>query len=237
MSAILAKISLFFAAILGLINPAYIQLGATNLTFDFKTGDNHPIYYYLNVKNIGPQKERFDISSITPWIFVYREGLTTTTSVYLEREGAVNFVLEIHPEAVGDGVHSGEIIVNAVDVYDYSVIGTKKVQVTLAKNAVIPTPTEMLMETPAIFPTLTPQVYPTVTPPAATPTPSAILPKTIKTPKPLLEATPSPTKEPATTLKPTLPKKIDYPESLSLPYEKSKSFLKSLWSFIKNIFD
>lgn len=172
MSSIFAKLSLFFASILGLVSaPAYIQLNTDKIVFNYKTGESRPLYY-LNVKNIGPQKERFDVSVNVPWIFFSREGYDSVTSLNLEKESAVNFVLDIRPEMVVDGSHSSQITVQAADVYDYSVIETKTVKVTLNKNFVpIPTPSETAVPTLTVFPTVSLVVSPTQT---VTPTPTPI---------------------------------------------------------------
>src|SRR3989344_947217 len=111
MDSIFAKLVLSFASILGMVSaPAYIQLNTASIVFDYKTGDSRPLYY-LSVKNIGSQRESFDVSANVPWIFISREGSDNVTSIHLEKEGAVNFVLDIRPEMVADGSHSGQITV------------------------------------------------------------------------------------------------------------------------------
>lgn len=241
MSPIFAKLTLFFASILGLVSvPAYIQLSATNIVFNYKTGENRPLYY-LNVKNIGPQKERFDVSSTVPWIFFSREGYDSVTSLNLEMESAVNFVLDIRPEMVTDGSHSGEIIVKAADIYDYSVIETKTVEITLNKNFVPTTvPSETIVPTlsiipsppPSLVPTLSvsPIVSPTLTPTSSRlplfspkkPSPSVISPTIFPTPK--VPLTPSISAIPLLSPKPTT-------EVYPL---RTRTLIKGLWQFLKD---
>lgn len=257
MDSIFTKLILSVASILGLVSaPAYIQLSATSIVFDYKTGESMPLYY-LNVKNIGPQRERFDVSVNVPWIFFSREGFDSVTSLYLERESAVNFVLDIRPEMVADGSHSGEITVQAADVYDYSVIDTKTVKVTLNKNFVptpipsetatpTPSPSIIASSTPSLTPTLTafPVVSPTPTPtPTPTRTPSR-LPLFSPTPKKTLPSVATPIISPTI---PTIPAVSPTPSisATLLPLPKptvgtyplrTKTLFEDLWQFLKDTF-
>lgn len=244
MDSIFAKLIFFLASILGLVSvPAYIQLSTTNIVFNYKTGENRPLYY-LNVKNIGPQKERFDVSSNVPWIFFSREGYDSVTSLHLERESAVNFVLDIRPEMVPDGSHSGQIKVEAADVYDYSVIDTKTVKVTLNKNFV-PTavPPETIVPTLSIAPSPSPSLAPTllVSPIIISPTLTPI-PKSFRLPSS------SPKKSPSSVISPTIsPTPVVLPtlsiSATSLPSPKptgeayplrTKTLFEDLWQFLKD---
>lgn len=142
MDSIFAKTILFFASILSIVSGSnYIQLGADNLTFDFKTGENFPIYYFLNVQNAGPEKERFEISSNQSWVSVYREG-TNFTFVELPPQAYINFVLEIRPERLADGVNEVKINLRVLDIESLAsqelVLDKAEVLITLNKN-IVPT--------------------------------------------------------------------------------------------------
>ena len=237
-----AKLTLSFASILGLVSaPAYIQLNTASIVFDYKTGENRPLYY-LNVKNIGPQKERFDVSANVPWIFISREGYDSVASLYLEKESAVNFTLDVRPEMVTDGSHSGQVTVQAVDVYDYSVIETKTVEVTFNKNFV-PTPsaTPTLSVSPVVLPTpaeTTPEVEPLVEvkpqQPQATPTPSRLplFSSIPKKPSPLVIF---PTIFPTPTGTPEVEPPVEVQPPEKLP-SRTTTILVDLWQFLKDTF-
>ncbi len=135
-----SKILLFFASILAIVSgPNYIKLGADNLIFDFKTGGNYPIYYYLNLQNIGPGTERFEISSGSAWVSGYREG-TGYNFVELSPQAYINFVLEIHPERLADGVNKTKIKLKVLDidslVSQEMVLDEEEISVTVNKNIV-----------------------------------------------------------------------------------------------------
>ena len=116
MDSIFAKLILFFASILSIASgPNYIKPGADNLTFDFRTGEIYPIYYFLNVQNAGPGTERFEISSGSDWVFSYREG-TGYNFVELPSQAYINFVLEIHPERLADGVNEVKVNLRVLDI-------------------------------------------------------------------------------------------------------------------------
>lgn len=235
MSSIFAKLVLSFASILGLVSaPAYIQLNTASIVFDYKTGDSRPLYY-LNVKNIGSQRERFDVSADVPWIFISHEGYDNVTSIHLESEGAVNFTLDVRPEMVIDGSHSGEISVKAVDVYDYSVIETKTVEITFNKNFVpIPsvTPTLSASTVVSTTPTVTTPLEPTATVSSlpltgqapATPTPSRL---------PLFSPTP---KKPSKTSEVEPPKEVQPPKKPTVEVfpSRTRTFFVNWWQFLIN---
>ncbi len=174
MDSILAKFILTIASIFAVLTGSnYIKVAENDLVFNFKTGGNFPIYYFLNVENVGPQKVRFDVSSNANWVFVYREGQSQPTdfvSLELPQNAPINFVLEIHPERLEDKTHNAEISIKAIQLQDYSVLDTKKISITLNKNIQItPTPTlppaeaEVSIQTPLTSPTITPALSPTPT--------------------------------------------------------------------------
>ncbi len=139
MDSIFAKAIIFLASILAFISgPDYIKLGADNLAFDFKTGGNYPIYYYLNVQNIGPAIERFEISSDADWVSGRREG-TNYNFVELGSQAYINFILEIHPERLPDGVNEAEIILKVFDIESFVsqevVLDEAEVTVLVNKNS------------------------------------------------------------------------------------------------------
>ncbi|MBI2670146.1 MAG: hypothetical protein HYX20_03310 [Candidatus Yanofskybacteria bacterium] len=246
MSSIFAKLVLSFASILGLVSaPTYIQLNTASIVFDYKTGESRPLYY-LNVKNVGPQRERFDVSANVPWIFISREGYDNVASLHLESESAVNFTLDIRPEMVADGSHSGRISVKVADVYTYSVIETKTVEVTFNKNFVI-----TISPSPFVSPTsvgTTPEVEPSVeVQPQATLTPSSLplFSSIPKKPSPFVISSATPptptariTASPATSL-PTQLRSVITPTpsiSISLKPKASRAIFpfRSFWQFLRN---
>lgn len=174
MDSFLAKILISLASILGVfVSGSYIQSGADNLSLDFKTGEQFPIFYSLNVRNIGPQGARFDISSDSPWLFVYREGQPGTNSLTLSDSAVVNFILEIHPERLADGIYESEVLIKAINLQNYEVLDSKTIGIVLNKN-VVPTPT-----LPTSSPTPEVEITPTPTA-AASPSPS---PAPVQTPR------------------------------------------------------
>lgn len=246
MDSLFAKLIFFFASILGLVtNPAYIELGAASLNFDYKTGQDPQIIHYLSVKNIGSQKARFVISSSVPWIQLAKEGTGFEKSADLETQTAVNFVLTIQTRDIADGSHNAEIAVDAqsADIFS-NPYDSKKITVTVNKN-VVPAP-ETATTTPsiavspspsaaAVTPTVSPAVPVTpapkskITPPPAKPAVSVTL-----TPVPVV----SPTGTPAATLRVPSP----FPTLKSLPDQAAPqaqvrhSVLNSIWSFFRGLF-
>ena len=154
MDSILSKAILLFASILTVFSGSnYIQLGIDSLTFDFKTGEIYPIYYYLNLQNVGPKTARFEISSDSNWVSAYREG-TDYTFVELPSQAYVNFVLTIRPERLPDGVNEAKINLRVLDidslVSQEVILDETEVSIVLNKN-IIPTPTSI--PTAVSFPT------------------------------------------------------------------------------------
>ncbi len=211
-----AEISVLFSFILGFVNGFnYIQVGPNSLSFDFKTGDNYPVVYHLNVKNIGPERARFDISSDTPWIFTYREGQPSAMSVDTTPGVAFNFVLEIRAEQAKDGVNESQVLINAVSLRDSSVVETKKISIVLNKNVTpssvsSPSPSPLATETPVYEATPIPTVQPSLTPIIS---PRAGGRSSTLTPSPTAP-TPTPSSEPAVR----------------------KSIFKPVWLFFRSIF-
>ena len=167
--SIFAKAILSLASILSIVaGPNYIKIGPNNLTFDFKTGENYPIYYFLNVQNVGPEKERFEISSDVAWVSVYREG-TGFIFVELSPQAYINFVVEIHPERLPDGINKAEINLRVLDidslVSQEVVLDQAEVFVIVNKNFVpTPSPTIVISSIPSPTSTQSPSTTPLATP-------------------------------------------------------------------------
>ena len=158
MNSIFAKIIIFFASIFSIMaGPSYIKLGSDSLTFDFKTGENYPLYYFLNIQNVGPGTERFEISSDAAWIRGYREG-TDFDFVELPSQAYINFILEIRPERLADGVSKAKVNLKVLDidslVNQEVVLDRAEVPILLNKNIVL---------TPTVEPTLSPVIIPALT--------------------------------------------------------------------------
>lgn len=174
MDSIFAKTVIFVASILTVLNgPNYIGVNSESLSFDFKTGQNFPIYYYLNVQNVGPGTERFEISSNQSWVSVYREG-TSYDFVELPAQAYMNFILEVHPERLADGVNETKVKLRVLDidslVSQEVVLDETNVSITLNKNIVpIPTlnPTIVASPSSSLMPTLSPTI-------SATPIPTSV---------------------------------------------------------------
>lgn len=234
MNSIFAKIALMFGLILGVAaGPNYIQIfGSDHLNFNFKTGDNFPIIYVLNVTNIGYERSRFDISSNVPWIFVYKENQPSAKSVEMSSGQNVNFVLEIRAEQAADGGNSAVVSVQAVNLSDFSVLERKDINIVLNKNIVVAVSPQA---TPAASPvnTATPSLPPETGTALPSPTVSKIAsttqtPKPVKTPAPqTIQKTTAPP-SPAETSKPPVQTK---PETAEQP-----SFIKSIFNFFKRLF-
>jgi hypothetical protein len=174
MDSIFAKTLLFIGSIFTVLTGAgYVKINADNLIYDFKTGDHAPIYYFLNTENVGIKKVRFDVTSLSDWVFVYKEGdqATAKTSLELAQYTPLNFVLEIHPERLPDGVNIAKVLVEAVDLQDFSVLDSKEVVITVNKNLqpsseiqVQSTPVETAVSSviPEIISEKSPTIAPTV---------------------------------------------------------------------------
>ncbi len=218
-------------------NPTYIQLGTNWVSYDFTTGvSTYPINYNLYTKNIGPQPARFDISSDTSWVFVYREGQTGNTSVQVANESALNFVIEIRAEQAKDGISQALVAVNAVNLQDSTVMDTQTVTVTLSKNVSSPSPSPV----PSSSPTPSVSVSPALTPrPTATsqPSPTKIISPAVtssppKSPLPKTAATPRVTKIPNQSPAPSATIGQDSTSSAG----QGPGVLVRLWRFLIRLF-
>lgn len=243
MEIFFSKSYLLFSLILSFIGgSSYIKLSDSYLNYNYQTGETAPIYHYLNVQNIGIQRARFDITSKSSWIFASREGQAIASTVELTPTSAVNFLLEIHPERLGDGLYRGYVSIEAVSLVDNLVLEKKEVEITLNKNL-------KLVVTPV------PAVTGVITPSPVTPTPAVTIPpvKVILTPTPIpinipksqaeptkfgvptesSKTTPRPVEQklPDTTLKPMV-------TDLTLPVmardKDSKNIFKKAWHFFRS---
>ncbi len=230
MNPIFSKVILFFASILSIgLGPSYIKLGTDSLTFDFKTGEIFPIYYYLNAQNIGLKKARFEISSDASWLRVYREG-TDFTFLELAPQAAIDFILEIHPERLPDGTSKAKVFIKVLDidslVSQELVLDETEVSINLNKNFM---PTSKV--SPEASPEISPSVieFPAISPitPVLTPTPfpfKTVVPLS----KPVISRSPSPSFSP-----------VPSPESSPVPQsilKQLESVLNSLKLFLKKLF-
>ena len=242
---LLAKISILFSLMLGVvIGPSYIQVETENLSFNFNTGENYPIIRYLNVKNIGTQKARFDISSNVSWADVFKEGDTGALSVELSEQAAVNFVLQINAQYAKDGVNNAEITLSAVSLTSQAqtVLDTKKIKVVLNKNVtstILPTNTPV----PALTPVSTPSSdsgqasSPQATPASTTrpvPTPSARY-TPIRTAKPT-PAVPTSISAPPAQLRSIATPRPTPSVSAQPQSQKRTTLPRSFWHFFRNLF-
>lgn len=238
MDSIFAKIILLFASALTVLTGAdYIKISSESLTYNFKTGDQAPIYYLLNTENVGIKKVRFDVTSQSNWVSVYREGdqAATKTSLELAQYAPLNFVLEIHPERLPDGASSAKVTVEAVDLQDYSTLESKEVSILVNKNlkeTLSPTPltAEIPTEMPAevsreVFKeTITPIQAPISTGSSqATPTVSST--PRLKSVQPV--KTPFPASSPILTPQPEIPPSV---------LKQIQSVIDSLKLFLKRFF-
>lgn len=252
MTGIFSKILLPFSLILSFIGgPSYIQLNTPQVILNFKTGDTAPIFYYLNVKNIGSQKARFEISSDSPdWIFNYREGLPAKTSAEIYQGAAINFVLEIHPEKLSDGKHNAQVVIKAVatDPNSSNVYETQSVNLTLNKNFK-ETPTPVLTPEQSLPVSLSNPSSASAQMEIITPSPiPAIITNPVKILIPKLnrhrESPPlNNSKTPLLAIPSVSPSSSPSISKLPLSSEKNnsqivprRSFIKSIWSLFRKIF-
>ncbi|OHB17873.1 MAG: hypothetical protein A2913_01180 [Parcubacteria group bacterium RIFCSPLOWO2_01_FULL_40_65] len=215
MDSIFAKTIFLFASLLTVLTGAdYVKISSDSLTYDFRTGDHAPIYYFLNTENAGIKKVRFDVTSFSDWVSVYKEGdnASAKTSLELAQYSPLNFILEVRPERLSDGVNKAKVTVEAVDLQDYSVLDLKEVIITVNKNLkeeaipfIIETPKQIISPTPAPILILTPTPF----------IPSFSLPKLSPVKTPFLPLSPSP--------------------ALSPEIEISRSVLKQIQSTIDSI--
>ncbi|MEK7154177.1 MAG: hypothetical protein AAB792_01330 [Patescibacteria group bacterium] len=240
MSAIIAKLLFPFYLLLGLISssiyPSYIQLGAESLTFNYKTGDSRPTYF-LSVKNIGPQKVRFDISSDVNWIFITQEGLDNVRTLELDVQNSVNFVLDIRTDLVGDGQHTGKITVDAVYLQDKSILETKEVAATLNKNFV-PIPSASPAPSATGTPAETPAATATAIPSAVTQTSPTVSVLKTKTPLPSARVSPSPSgkTEPVKLTSPSISPSPEISRQADFPAGKTKSIWQKIADWFSKVF-
>jgi len=223
--SLFAKTILFLASLFTVLTGTdYVKISSDSLTYDFKTNDRTPIYYFLNTENAGIKKVRFDVTSLSNWVSVSKEGdqPTAKTSLELAQYSPLNFVLEIHPERLPDGANKAKVTVEAVDLQDYSILELKEVIITVNKNlkeslpilSPAPVQTEVVTPIPAL--TVSPAISPAPTF-TVTPKPQII------SPSPKIEApAPSPKISP-----------IAAPEKVRPILNPLQQFIESLRSFIR----
>ena len=227
MDSIFAKTILFLASLLTVLTGAdYVNISSNSLTYDFKTGGQTPIYYYLNTENTGIKKVRFDVTSLSNWVSVYKEGdqASAKTSLELAQYSPLNFVLEINPERLPDGVNKAKVTIDAVDLQDYSILESKEVNITVNKNFV---------STPEIIEvSLEPNLEASpLTTPSATVFPQPVV---SLTPVPVLTSILTPFKTISPSPKPVLTENPS-PAPLSDSYFPSQSLLKQFQSVIDSL--
>lgn len=227
--SLFAKTILFLASLLTVLTGVdYIKISSDSLTYDFKTGGHTPIYYYLNTENTGIKKVRFDVTSLSNWVSIYKEGdqASAKTSLELAQYTPLNFVLEIHPERLEDGINKARVTVEAVDLQDYSILESKEVIITVNKNLMpaTPAPEASLEPTPEVSSLITSSPRLTASPsPVLTSIPIPL--KTISSsPKPILSQSPS-----------LIPSPDSYPPPQSL-LKQLQSVIDSLKLFLKRLF-
>jgi len=194
MDSLFAKFIIFVSMLLGIATGAlYIQTDISEINLDFKTGDNYPAKYTYSVKNIGPERARFNISSDTPWIFVYKRYEPVRTIVELLPNETVHFEIEVRTEQAPDGVYNKTVIVNAANPLSSEFYETVELDINIRKNVdevvISPGPTEEPTPTAIASPGVTVEPTPTVTTsPFSTvePTPTSFISKT-PTPTPMDE--------------------------------------------------
>jgi len=230
MDSLFAKVIFLFSFLLAsIISPGYIKIIQDELNFNFKTGEIYPIYYYLNVQNIGSKKARFEISFDSDWISGYREG-TNYTFVELPPQAYIDFILEIHPERLPDGINKAKVLMKVLDidslVSQELILDETEVSITLNKNFTPP---------PEVSPEASPEISPSVIE-----SPS-ILPVT-----PILTAAPAPFKTAVPLPKPVISgspslrfSPVSSPEFSPVPQsilKQLESVLNSLKLFLKKLF-
>lgn len=201
MDSLFAKAVFLFSFLLASIaSPGYIKIAENELDFNFKTGEIYPIYYYLNTQNIGSKKARFEIFSDQSWVSGYREG-TNFVFVELPPQAYINFVLEIRPERLPDGINKAKVFVKVLDidslVSQEVVLDEAEVLITLNKN---------FAPAPKVSPEVSPEISPALT---ASPQPTSLFSPAL-TPAQTLIETPFPTQIPVLTLTPS-PLKPSFP--------------------------
>jgi len=206
----------------------YISIPTHDLSFDYKTGEGAPIVYYLNLKNIGPQKARFDLSSSDSWLRVYREGNDIEQSLEIEMQAAIRLVVEVDPRRLQDGIHHSKITIIAAKPFYSEVYDTETVDVEVRKDYV-PTPT------PSVSPKAT-ESQVTSTPRATEsirPTGTAL--STIQPSASIrVKASISPTRKTSPVLKPTQTRKPSATPSQEIRPSDQPS--RSFWDYIFDFF-
>ena len=137
MNAFLAKLSFAVSYILAsLMGFDYIGLPTTDLTFNYQTNQSPAIVYNLTLKNVGPQRAKFEISSDSLWLKASREGYDPNHKPEVEANGAINIFIEIDPRQLSDGTHKAKIkIVATKPLYtDSEIDDTEFVTVIVNKN-------------------------------------------------------------------------------------------------------
>ncbi|TSC90610.1 MAG: hypothetical protein G01um10142_357 [Parcubacteria group bacterium Gr01-1014_2] len=234
MDSLFTKAVFLFSFLLAsIISPGYIKVAKNELDFNFKTGEVFPIYYYLNVQNIGPQKARFEISSDASWLRFYREG-TDFTFVELPLQAYINFVLEIRPERLPDGVNKAKVLMKVLDidslVSQEVVLDEAEISLTLNKNFV-PTPSSTAAVSPISSPAQSPSPTLSATPiqPPTTSQPTLSPFKTaVPLSKPVRPGSLSPSFSPVSS-----PVSSPVPQSI---LKQLESVLNSLKLFLKKLF-
>lgn len=141
MSAFIAKITFVLAYILSALTGFdYIGIPTHDLLFDYKNGQSPSIVHYLALKNVGPQKARFDFSSDMVWIKVAWEGHDINRFPEIEVQRSVNLLIEIDPRRLEDGLHQGKVKIMAAKVSGSDIYDSEEINVVLKKNYT-PTPT------------------------------------------------------------------------------------------------
>jgi hypothetical protein len=167
----------------------YIGTDISEINLDFKTGDTYPIKYEYRVTNIGSERARFDISSDTPWIFVYKEYEPALIVVELLPGEMVIFIIEVRAEQAPDGVHGKTVTVKAANPLSSENYETVELGINIRKNVDEARVTPELTEEPSPTTTVSPAetVEPTPTEqhlPTVEPTPTSLISKT-PTPTPI----------------------------------------------------
>ncbi len=189
MDSLFAKLIVFVSLLLGIaMGNLYIGSSISSISLDYNEGDEYPVIYELDIENIGPERAKFDISSDTPWIFVYKEYEPVRTAVDMSPGNIVKFIVEIHPEQASDGVHEKSVTINArhprvtTELYETRIFEVN-INKNVAATTVSPEPTKEPSPTATVSPTGTIEPTPTEQP----------LSTVITTPTYLINKTPTPT--------------------------------------------
>ena len=154
MGSLFAKLIVSVSLLLGIAaGNLYIDSSISSINLAYSDGDKYPVIYNLDIENIGPERARFDIESDTPWIFVYKDYELTRRSIQVSPGDTVRFIVEIHPEQAGDGIHNKEVIFRVFNPLDSSLYEERGIPVVINKNVIISSPSAEvnLEETEGIF--------------------------------------------------------------------------------------